>query len=130
MPFSIPNDIKREYPGPREITGVAHNALPGDATIRINAFDGMVKSGSHNRIDIEVRQGTKVIFPKGQLYCGLPRSKNLRGNDAKELVLSLLSIECGDADDTEEQKEWSRKYSEHISCIRQQRYCDKNGNVR
>ena len=68
----------------------------------VNAFEGRNAGrggmGSHNRIDVEVRQGGRVVFPRGQLYCGLPTFKSIDGPDARELVLSLVAMRPGDTD--------------------------------
>lgn len=86
------------------------------------------------RLAVEVREGGKIIFPKGQLYCALHGSSD--GIRARELVLSLVAMKPGDtdadyfADYTPEQLEWAEAHSDDISMVRESRYCDENGNPR
>ena len=91
---------------------------------------------SHERVDVQVKQGGKVIFPRGFLYCGIPSHASVDGNYAKEAVLSLVAMRLGDTDEdyfkgySPEQLEWAARYGEELGMIREQRYCDMNGNVR
>ena len=107
-----------------------------DPVIVIHAFEGEWQSGNHTKIDVEVRQGGKVVFPRGTLYCGIPGHSSIDGNYAKEAVLSLVAMKPGDtdreyfADYTPEQLEWAERYGDDLSAIGQLRYCDENGNVR
>lgn len=120
--------------------------------IIIHAYEGKGDSMRpyHNRIDVEVRQGGRIIFPKGQLYCGLPSQYSTDGIHAKELVLSLVAMKPGDTDGeyfadsslargsararpspyTDAQLAFARTYGEELDLIRQMRYCDDSGNVR
>ena len=91
----------------------------------VNAFEGRNAGrggmGSHNRIEVEVRQGGRVVFPRGQLYCGLPTFKSIDGPDARELVLSLVAMRPGDtdadyfADYTSEQLAWADRNADGVS---------------
>lgn len=93
----------------------------------INAFEGRdagrarVVGGSHNQIDVEVRQGGRVVFPRGQIYCGLPTFKSIDGPDARELVLSLVAMKPGDTDAdffahyTPEQLAWAERHGDGVS---------------
>ena len=91
----------------------------------VNAFEGRNAGrggmGSHNRIDVEVRQGGRVVFPRGQLYCGLPTFKSIDGPDARELVLSLVAMRPGDTDAdffahyTPEQLAWADRNADGVS---------------
>ena len=80
-----------------------------------------VVGGSHNQIDVEVRQGGRVVFPRGQLYCGLPTFKSIDGPDARELVLSLVAMRPGDTDEdffehyTPEQLAWVDRNADGVS---------------
>lgn len=107
--------------------------------IIIRAYDGgwqIVSDGwpAKNKINIEVRQGGKVIFPLGSLWCATPRS--IDGIEAKELVMSTVEMKPGDTDKdyfnsyTPEQLQWALKYGESISMERDRRYCDDDGNVK
>jgi hypothetical protein len=88
----------------------------------VNAFEGRGRAGgSHNRIDVEVRQGGRVVFPRGQLYCGLPTFKSIDGPHARELVLSLVAMKPGDTDKdffahyTPEQLAWVDRNADGVS---------------
>jgi hypothetical protein len=89
-------------------------------------------------IDVEVRQGGKVIFPRGQLHCAsaVSTSESQDGNAAKELVLSLVAMKLGDtdpdyfADYSLEQLDWAASYGDALNMEREIRYCDENGNLR
>jgi len=105
--------------------------------IVIRAFDGNhVGSYGHTRIDVEVRMGGEIIFPRGATYCGVPRGTTIDGIEAKELVLSLIAMKPGDTDPeyfasyTPEQIAFAREYGEALDLERECRYCDDNGNVR
>jgi hypothetical protein len=91
-----------------------------------------------DRIDVVVRHEGKTIFPRGATWCGTPRcgGMTLDGNEAKELVLSLVAMKPGDTDDdyfasyTPEQLSWCQEFGEELSAEREWRYCDENGNVK
>ena len=122
-------------------------------TLRVPVFRGIViihayvndeKSyfATHTRIDVEVlfrhidEKRARVIFTRGETYCGLPAQYSLDGINAKELVLSLVAMKPVDTDPdyfkdyTPEQLAFAEKYGEELDCVRQFRYCDANGNVR
>ena len=109
--------------------------LRGEPTIVIRAYDAN-SGGTHNRIDVEVRQGRKVIFPRGATHCGIPSGLPIDGIYAKELVMTLVAMKPGDtdseyfADYTSEQLAWAEKYGELLECERLDRYCDEDGNVK
>lgn len=108
-----------------------------DGTCVIRAYDGGRGRFGGERIDVEVRMGGRVIFPLGALYCGTPACGGMTvdGRRAKELVMSLVAMKPGDTDSeyfdsyTPEQLEWANRYGEELSCEREARYCDENGNV-
>lgn len=106
-------------------------------TIIIHAFDAnMTDSTGHSRIDVEVRMGGKVVFPRGATYCGMSRGTCLDGIAAKEAVLALVAMRPGDTDDdyfdsyTPEQLAFAGEYGEDLECEREYRYCDEDGNVK
>jgi hypothetical protein len=108
-----------------------------EPTIIIHAYDAGFQAPNHNRLDVEVRQGGKVIFERGTLYCGLAQNHAVDSIHAKELVLSTVAMRPGDTDAeyfatyTPAQLEWAKKYGEGISCERETRYCDpETGSVR
>ena len=51
----------------------ASNGEPGyvQSLVTIWAFDGGFQAPNHNRIDVVVKLGRKVVFPRGATYCGL-----------------------------------------------------------
>ena len=93
-------------------------------------------STGHHYIDIEVRHGGKVIFPRGQLYCGVNQWTTTDGMQARELVLTTVAMKPGDTDAeyfeyyTDDQKDWAMAYGEDISMVKQDRYCDESGECR
>ena len=103
----------------------------------VNAFEGRGRGGgSHNRIDVEVSQGGRVVFPRGQLYCGLPTFKPIDGPDARELVLLLVAMKppcfghCDtDADYfehyTPEQLAWVDRNADGVGAAAASRYAPK-----
>ena len=110
----------------------------GYSFIRINAFDALRPSmgPNHNAIEVEVCHKGKVIFPRGQLHCGLPANHATDGKHAKELVMSLVAMAPGDTDPdyfanyTTAQLCWVNRYAEHIGMVREDRFCDETGEVR
>jgi hypothetical protein len=103
--------------------------------VTITAYDDLGwDSAGRVRLTVEVRHGGKVIFPRGQLTCALHGTSD--GVKAKEFVMSLVAMRPGDTDDeyfagyTEAQLAWATEYGEALSCEREFRYCDENGNVR
>lgn len=76
-------------------------------------------SAGRTKLEIEVRHGGKVIFPRGALNCALHDSSD--GIAARELVLATVGMRPGDTDSeyfdsyTDEQKEWAMKHGEGIS---------------
>lgn len=109
-----------------------------DPMIIINAYDHMKgkpqwDSAGRVCLYVEVRQGGKIIFPKGSLYCAQHGASD--GIEARENTLSLVAIKPGDTDEeyfsdyTPEQLAWCEKYGEELSMMRELRYCDSNGNT-
>jgi len=105
-----------------------------EPSVVIYAFDGGGQRPNHTRIDVEVRQGGKVIFPRNALYCATPGC--IDDDSAKELVMSLVAMRPGDTDRdyfdsyTPAQREWAERNGEELSCEREARYCDGNGNLK
>lgn len=90
----------------------------------------------HMFIDVVVRQGGRTIFGRGQLWCAVNRWTTIDGIEARALVMCLVAMKPGDTDSdyfahyTAEQLEWARTYGDGLSCERERRYCDENGNVK
>jgi len=91
-------------------------------------------SAGRIKLTCEVKHGSDVIFPAGQLYCALHAASD--SIEAKELVMSLVAMRPGDTDAdyfegyTPEQLAWVTEHGEALDMERQTRYCDKNGDVR
>ena len=85
---------------------------------------------AYPRLDVEVRQGGKVVFPAGQLYCGLPRygTHSSDGGYARRLVCDLVGMVPGDTDAdyfedySAEQLAWARANGEAVRCEGEVRY--------
>lgn len=106
-----------------------------EAPIVVHVYDDLGwDDAGRIRIYLEVRQSGKVIFPRGQLYGALHGTSD--GIRAREHALAILEMKPGDTDAeyfdgyTPEQLAWATRYGDEISCIRQERYCDENGEVR
>jgi hypothetical protein len=82
----------------------------------------------HSYIDVEVKHGAAVIFPRGQLYCGVNQWTATDGEAAKALVLSLVAMKPGDTDEdyfegySDDQKAWANEYGDVISMTASYRY--------
>lgn len=110
--------------------------------ITITAYDDKWSmADTHGRIDVEVKHGRAVIFPRGQLHCKVAKmaGHSSDGIAAKELVLSLVAMHPsaggGEGDDyyadyTAEQLAWCEEHGEALGVEREARYCDANGNLR
>lgn len=95
--------------------------------IVIKAYDGGPRpGGTHHRIDVEVRQGGEVIFPRGATWCATPGC--IDDAEAKALVMSLVAMKPGDTDPdyfashTPAQLEWAAANGESLSCEAETRY--------
>ncbi len=109
----------------------------GVAVVRVYDDLGWDEAG-RIKLTYEVRQGGKVIFPKGQLYGAIHGSSD--GIRAKEHALSHIAMHPTDGsgvdDDfyegyTPEQIEWVEEHGEWIDMLRMSRYCDpETGEVR
>lgn len=96
--------------------------------IVIRAWEIGFQEPNHTRLDVEVKQGGKVIFEKGFLYCGIPSQESIDGDAAKECVLSLVAMAPGDTDReyfenyTPEQLEWVSAHGEELRYEADRRY--------
>lgn len=107
--------------------------------ITITAYDDRWSAGgTHGWIDVEVKHGRAVIFPRGKLYCAVSHAAGHTSDSmaARELVMSLVAMRPGDtereyfADYTPEQLAWVTEHGEALGVEREARYCDANGNLR
>lgn len=112
--------------------------------ITITAFDGPITnefgwtsgwdSAGRVKLTVEVKHGSEVIFPAGQLHCALHGSSD--GIAAKELAMSLVAMKPSDTDAdyfegyTPDQLAWATGHGEALDMERMTRYCDEDGNVR
>lgn len=116
------------------------NLYRDQSPITIYAFDDLTPGwddAGRVRLTCEVRQGSRVVFPYGQLTCALHGISD--GIAARELVMSLVAMapDAGGgegedyyADYTPDQIAWANEHHEAIDCERQDRYCDDNGGLR
>jgi len=110
----------------------------GEPAIMVRAYDAPRPSETgHNYIDLEVRHGREVIFPRGQLFCGVNQWTSIDGTEARELALSAVAMKPGDTDRdyfagyTPAQLAWAEEHGEHVSAYREHRFCDpETGAVR
>lgn len=102
--------------------------MNGEPMIVIRAWEMGFQHPNHTRLDVEVRQGSKIIFDKGSLYCGVSSMHSIDGDAAKELVMSLVAMRPGDTDReyfdsyTPEQLDWATAHGELLSMIADDRY--------
>ena len=104
-------------------------------TLRVTLGTSLVIIDAYDRpafdrpwaLEVEVRHEGKVIFPRGQLYCGAAAlgERDAQDSDvAKELVMSLVGMKPGDtdrdyfADYTAEQLAWAEAHGEAINLER------------
>ena len=115
--------------------------LDSKYTLSVTAWDGgMLPPRGHTRLDVRARltweDGTgkrkgRTVFNRGDTWCGLPSGHTTDGDDAKELVLSLLSMKPGDTDAdyfaryTPEQLEFAESHGEELSFIKVERYGER-----
>lgn len=106
--------------------------------ITIRAYDNLGwDSAGRVRLTCEVKHGSRVIFPRGQLTCALHGTSD--GIAAEELIMALVGMapaarggegEDYYADYNPEQIAWANEHWEALGCEREARYCDENGDVR
>lgn len=111
------------------------------ASVTITAYDDLVPgwdSAGRVRLTCEVKHGSVVVFPKGQLTCALHAASD--GIQAKELVMSLVAMHPSharyrqdflDQGYTPEQLAWVEAHGEALDGEREARYCNpEDGSVR
>jgi hypothetical protein len=111
----------------------------GDRNIRVRCFENPTRyphSGPCWGVDLEVRQGGRTIFARGELWGGVNKSHSIDGKHAREHALAILETKPGDTDADyfksykPEQLAWVAEHGDHVRCERERRYCDEDGNVR
>lgn len=94
-------------------------------------------SAGRIKLTCEVKHGSEVIFPAGQLTCALHACSD--SIQAKELVMALVSMHPsaggGEGDDyykdyTPAQLVWVEQHGEALDMERMSRYCDESGECR
>lgn len=106
----------------------------GDPDIYIRAWDKPRSElpadycrWGHSPIDVELRQGDKVIFPRGATYYGLPAGHTTDGEMSRANAMSTLAMKPGDTDEdyfatyTPEQLEWVSRNGEYLSMLATER---------
>lgn len=113
----------------------------GGAVLAITAYDGnhTDPQTGHHRIDVRARMYTtgpngkrrmRTIFKRGETYCAVNRWTSIDGKEARELVLSLLSMKPGDTDSEyfasykPHQLDFASTYGEEVSMVRYDRFGD------
>lgn len=113
--------------------------LDGDPPIHVRAYQDPSRAtygSSHQRIDVEVTQGDEIVFARGLHYGGIPAGKSPTGCRAREHVLRMIDQHPAltDRDYFKDyqpgQLQWARRYADHISAIRESRYCRRDGRLR
>jgi len=112
----------------------------GGHVLAVTAWDGNHTGElGHQRIDVRARliwtengrRRTRTIWKRGQTWCAVNSSTSLDGDDAKELVLSLLAMKPGDTDEeyftsyTKAQIAFAEEYGDDITCEAMHRYGER-----
>lgn len=117
------------------------NIPVSDGGVIVHAFEAGNMGPNHTKINVEVgfratgSDQEKVIFARGDTWCGIPSIHSIDGAHARELVGNLIAMKPGDTDSeyfesyTSEQLEFAKRYGEEISLEIMATYCDENGNV-
>lgn len=77
----------------------------------------------------------RVVFKKGDLYCGMPDNIAIDGPHARQLVLEAVCQKPGESgsecfdDYNEEQLAFATRFADDINITQQATYCDDNGRV-
>lgn len=114
---------------------LGHYGKPAKLAI-IRAFEDNARpyGPSHTALRLELQFEGKLVFSAGRI--GIPGHESIDGKSAMEGALSLFAMKPGDTDDeffadyTEAQLDFVQSYGEEIGMIREQRFCDENGNVK
>ena len=117
------------------------NKAYGNIVLAITAYDANHTSPDtgHMRIDVSARlyetidgkRTSRVVFARGDTYCAVNRWTAIDSDDAKELVLSLLSMKPGDTDEeyfasyTPEQLAFATRYGEDLSMAAMDRFGER-----
>jgi hypothetical protein len=96
----------------------------------IRAYDDEITQQpyGHRQIGTELIFNGRTVFPRGATYCAVPSGKELDGDFAKELVLSLFAMKPGDTDPdyfdsyTSEQLEFARAYGDEFTLEAEDRF--------
>lgn len=125
---------------------LTHKSFEARPVACISAWDANVQDPQtgHHRIDVAltlrwtedgVRKSLKV-WKRGETWCAVNRWTSVDGKEARELVLSLFGMKPGDTDSdyfagwTKEQLAFASAWADTLSCEREARFCDENGDLR
>ena len=121
------------------------NCAHGNVLLAVTAYDANHEDPrtGHRRIDVRAvlhendprcplrARVRRVIFKRGDTYCAVPRGTTLDGDDAKELVCSLLGMKPGDTDSeyfehyTPEQLAFAEQYGETVDMYAMDRFGER-----
>lgn len=94
----------------------------------IRAYDDKPGTATHFRLDLDVRHDGIVIFPRGQLWLGIPVMHATDSDYAKSAALGCVAMKPGDTDAdyftgyTPAQLAWARAHGEELDMTRITRY--------
>lgn len=103
----------------------------GEPMITIHAWERPAgDTGTHWGLEFEVRQGGRVVFPRGSLWGAVSHvaGQSVDGPWARELAIGCAAMKPGDtdsdyfADYTPEQLEWAGANGEYLSIVAEERY--------
>lgn len=73
-------------------------AFRDEPSIIVTAWEAPSFRATHATLTIEVRQGGRVVFERGDLYVVLPAHQNVDGREARACVFSCVAMRPGDTD--------------------------------
>lgn len=98
-------------------------------TVVIHAYDSAKHATrTHFGLELEVRAGGKVVFPRGQLYGGIPTQHCTDSDYAKAHALLQVAMAPGDTDEdyfadyTEEQIAFAQSVKDELYMTSVERY--------
>lgn len=114
------------------------NVPTREGLVTIRAFDGgpcPYPDTHHHKIHVCVRFKGKTIFGLKDFWCGTPGGVTIDGDEAKELVCSLVAMRQGDTDEeyfasyTSDQLDFVGSFGEEISLYAERFKCRECGAV-
>lgn len=117
------------------------NCDHGNVVLAVTAYDANHEDPrtGHRRIDVRAvlhetvngKRTSRVVFKRGDTWCAVPAGTTVDGDDAKELVCSLLGMKPGDTDSeyfenyTPEQLAFAEQYGETVDCYAMDRFGER-----